>query len=104
MTTKDPRPLPNLNFMVPEHYVEIDLSKAIKGTLGTFGACGLPTPETCGLAADAGRLARYTELFQEAQKLHVPSGLANPDQDFVMQTAEAQEAIVKGWEFLNGPL
>lgn len=101
MTSKSSPSLPRPNFVVPKHYKAVDMSSAIKGI---SGACGLPTPERCGIDADTGRLARYTALFQEAERLYMPSGPSNSPRDIMNQTSEALEAIAKAWEYLEPDL
>lgn len=101
MPLKRSPPLLPSALVVPKHYIQVDMSRAIKET---FGACGLPTPETCGIDSDAMKLAQYTELFQKAEALHVPPLLGRRLPAPTIESEEAVLATLKGWELLNGPL
>lgn len=101
MPKKSPSSQPAFNVVVPKHYVEVDVTKALKGM---FGASGLPTPENSGIGADAERLAHYTALFQEAERLYMPSGPSIAPLNLLNQSPEARQAALKGWEYLNGRL
>lgn len=98
MTSKNPPQLPHVNLILPQHYKKVDAAHAIKGI---FGECGLPKPETCGIDSDAVKLAEYTELFQKAERLYVRAPFTEPNHFLKTQTPEAEDAIRKGWEYLE---